>query len=503
MTTIERCSGILLHITSLPSRFGIGDMGPGARRFADFLQSAQQRLWQILPLNPTHPNGDYSPYYSWSAFAGNTLLISPEQMVQDGFIEAGDLDPSPRFKARSADYPTATSYKNRLFDIAFRRFKAKSGRRAREAFGRFCQSNAAWLDDAARFKVLQEHFRGQPWQQWPDPLKRRRKSALRQIERHLKAEIQKEKFLQFLFDTQWRDLRHYCTEKEVQLFGDIPIYVNGDSADVWAHPDLFQLDDDLWPAAVSGVPPDYFSATGQLWGHPVYAWQQLQTTGYRWWLHRIGHNLDRFDWIRIDHFRGLVAFWEVPAHHTTAMDGRWTAAPAEEFLACLLRRYPLMPMVAEDLGVITADVREILQRFDIPGMRVALFAFGADFPQSPYLPHQIPPHCAFFTGTHDTNTVKGWFQSEATAAEKRRLKRYLGYPVSDGQVHWDLIRMVMQSPARMALVPMQDVLGLGRTARMNRPGKAHGNWRWRVDPRRLTKALAHRLRQMAITYGRG
>lgn len=503
MTTIARASGILLHITSLPSAFGIGDLGPEAYRFADFLRRANQRLWQILPLNPVERRSGYSPYSSWSAFAGNTLLISPEKMVQDGYLNVNDLDPIPDFKAGKADFKTAEKYKARLFDIAFDRFTANPRRRVQDAVDQYCRVNDAWLHDAARFKVLNSHFGSDAWQLWPDSLKLRKAETLKQSDKHFKAALLKEKFLQFLFDQQWRALREYCKDNQIQLFGDIPIYVNHGSADVWSHPDLFKLDNQLLPRGVSGVPPDYFSATGQLWGHPVYRWDRLQATGYDWWLQRIGHNLAHFDWIRIDHFRGLVAFWEVAADQASAITGKWVAAPAADFLTCLFRRYPLLPMVAEDLGVISADVRETMRRFQILGMRVALFAFGNDFPHSPYLPHNMERHCAFFTGTHDTNTVEGWFRSEATTAEKRRLYRYLGYSVPAGRAHWAVVRLVMQSPACIALFPLQDILGLGKSARMNQPGKAGGNWRWRFDSRRLTATLADQLAALTVTFGRG
>ena len=502
MTTTQRSSGILLHITSLPSRFSIGDLGPEAYRFADFLCRAKQRLWQILPLNPVNPWGDYSPYYSWSAFAGNTLLISPEMMVRDGFLDAGDLDPEPGSNGGNVDYNLAESCRSRLFDVAFDRFSTGPRHRLQDAFREFCTANRIWLHDAVRFAVLKNHFGGDCWQRWPEEIKRREPHTLEQVDRQFEEALRRQKFLQFLFDLQWRALRDYCNEKQIQLFGDIPIYVTCDSADVWANPDLFKLNDNMLPESVSGVPPDYFSATGQLWGHPVYRWDRLQATGYRWWIHRIRHNLALFDWIRIDHFRGLVAFWEVPASHTTAIDGRWVEAPAADFLGCLFRRFPLLPMIAEDLGTITPDVREIMRRFDIPGMRVALFGFGEDYPQGAYLPHNMDSHGVFFTGTHDTNTIRGWFQSEATAEEKRSLRDYLGSDVSAEHVHWDMIRLVMLSPARIAMIPMQDVLGLGETARMNRPGKALGNWRWRLESGQPTREIADRLADLTVIFGR-
>lgn len=502
MTTIERSSGVLLHLTSLPSRFGIGDMGPEAYRFADFLSRAKQHLWQILPLNAVHRGGDYSPYFNWSAFAGNTLLISPEMMVRDGFLKPADLEPNPGFTGGEADYAMAEEYRARLFDVAFDRFRSGGTSRSQDVFGLFCSENHSWLQDAVRFKVLTNRFGSDAWQEWPDEIKRRDPLALREFDSNSAEELHKEKFLQFLFSLQWQALRAYCNQMQIQIFGDIPIYVPYNSADVWSHPDLFKLDDQMRPESVSGVPPDYFSATGQLWGHPVYRWDRLQADGYRWWVDRIKHNIAMFDWIRIDHFRGLVAFWEVPASHTSAIDGKWVPAPVDDFLSFLFHRFPMLPMVAEDLGLITADVREVMRRYDIPGMRVALFAFGEDFPHGAYLPHNMDSHGVFFTGTHDTNTVEGWFESEAGEEEKHRLAKYLGYKLSSGMVHWAMIRLVMISPARIALIPFQDVLGLGESSRMNWPGKPHGNWRWRLNGGELTPDLADRMADLTEIFGR-
>ncbi len=502
MTKIKRSCGVLLHITSLPSRFGVGDMGPEAYRFADFLSRAKQHLWQILPLNAVHRGGDYSPYFNWSVFAGNTLLISPEIMVRDGLLDSSDLEPDPGFSEGDADYVMAEEYRCRLFDIAFERFRSRGTNLSLEAFGSFCRENQSWLQDAVRFKVLSDHFGSDCWHQWPEDIKRRDPQALREVDLAFEEELHKEKFLQFLFIFQWRALRGYCNERQVRIFGDVPIYVPYNSADVWAHPDLFKLDDQMHPESVSGVPPDYFSATGQLWGHPVYRWDRLQADGYRWWVDRIEHNLALFDWVRIDHFRGLVAYWEVPASNTSAIDGKWVPAPVDDFLGFLYRRFPLLPVVAEDLGLITADVREVMRRFDIPGMRVALFAFGEDFPRGAYLPHNMDSNGVFFTGTHDTNTVEGWFESEAGEEEKRRLIKYLGYEVSAGTVHWAVIRLVMISPASIALIPFQDVLGLGESARMNRPGKPGGNWRWRLSGGEATPDLADRLADLTTIFGR-
>jgi 4-alpha-glucanotransferase len=495
----RRASGILLHVTSLPSPFGVGDLGPGAYRFVDFLAEARQSLWQVLPLNPTGPGRGASPYNAMSAFAGYPLLISPERLVEEGWLAPEDLPPTPDLPEDRVDYPRALALKRSLLEKAFERFRQ---RRPDPDYRRFVEAHAAWLEDYALFVALTEHFGERSWDQWPRALRDRHPAALERARRRLGRRVAMEKFWQYLFFRQWHALRAYARDRGIQIIGDLPIYVDYHSADVWVHPDLFQLDDQKRPTHVAGVPPDYFSATGQRWGHPVYRWDVLHRRGYDWWVRRVAHNLSLYDVIRIDHFRGLVAYWEIPAHEPTAVHGRWVTAPAEDFFRTLLKRFPCLPIIAEDLGVITPDVREFMERWSLPGMRVLLFAFGADMPTNPYAPHNHVRHCVVYTGTHDNNTVRGWFEQEATDEDRRRLFRYLGRTVTADEVAWEMIRLAMMSVADWVIVPMQDVLGLGAEARMNVPGTPTGNWEWRLRPHSLTPELARRLADMTETYGR-
>ncbi len=496
-----RESGILLHITSLPSRFGIGDLGPGAYRFADFLRRAGQRLWQVLPLCPTDPIHGNSPYNSTSAFAGNVLLISPESMVREGFLRSADLKGAPAFPEGKTDYPAVSRFKQRLFNRAFERF-GKSGRKHEEDFAAFCDGNSRWLDDYALFVVLKGRHRGRAWNEWPRRLRDREQEALREAKAAFKGEMEREKFLQFIFDRQWRNLKRYMNHAGIQVIGDLPIYVHQDSADVWCNPGCFMLDRNKRPAFVAGVPPDYFSRTGQLWGNPLYRWDVLKRGRYRWWIHRLAHNLERFDMVRIDHFRGFVAFWRVPAGSRTAVHGRWVKAPAEDFFRTLLKRIPGQKLIAEDLGFITPDVTRVLEETGIPGMRVLLFAFEEGMERSPHAPHNHVKNCVVYTGTHDNNTVRGWFENDAGIDEKMRLFRYLGHTVKPEDVHREFIRMAMTSPADRAVIPMQDVLGLGEEARMNRPSIRTGNWQWRLKRGQTGRGIALYLKKLTSRCGR-
>lgn len=500
MKNEERVSGILLHISSLPSSYGIGDLGSWAYKFVDFLIEAKQKYWQILPLNPTDTAYDNSPYSSISVFAGNKLFISPELLVKRGFLNKSDLDSMPSFpKERSSYYP-ATSYKGGLFSCAYRNFVKT--RIDKCEYERFCRENSYWLEDYVLFVALKEHFHGKTWDKWPPELRDGQSHALLKARNQLKDRMEKEKFIQFIFFQQWFSLKSYCSQKGLHLLGDVPIYVNYDSADVWANPQIFKLDEEKKATVFSGVPPDYFSRTGQLWGNPVYRWDVLKKGGYRWWIQRVRHNLSLFNLIRIDHFRGFVAFWEIPAGEKTAVNGSWIKAPAEDFFRVLLQGLPHLSIIAEDLGIITPDVQEIMLRFGFPGMRVLLFAFGEDNPGHPYLPHNYPRECVVYTDTHDNNTVRGWLEKEATLEDKKRLFSYLGRQPGPDEVSWELIRLAMMSVAKMVIIPMQDILELGEEARMNRPGTCHGNWRWRLLPGQLTTFLANRLQKITRIYGR-
>jgi 4-alpha-glucanotransferase len=495
----RRGSGILLHITSLPSPYGLGDMGPGAYQFADFLVETKQSFWQILPLNPTDLAHGNSPYQSVSAFAGNPFLISPELMVRQGFLAQSDVENVPGYQIRPLDYPSVIASKERIFKVAYERFR-QGGKR--HEYERFCKENSSWLDDFALFIALRDHFSGKAWTEWPQEIRDRQPEALESLKGELLDACEKTRFLQYVFFEQWHSLKAYCNNRGIQIFGDIPIYVIHDSADVWANPELFTLDDERKPSVVAGVPPDYFSETGQLWGNPVYRWDVLEEKGYGWWIQRLQHNIKLFDLVRIDHFRGLIGYWVVPAGEMNAVNGQWVEAPAEDFLNALLRRFPQLPIIAEDLGVITPDVREIMHRFDLPGMKVLLFAFGEDLPTNPYIPHNLEKNCVLYTGTHDNNTARGWFEGEATPEIRERLFHYLGREVPAEKIHWELIRLAMMSVANMVIIPMQDILGLGEEARMNRPATTQGNWQWQLLQEQLTPSLAQGLREITEIYGR-
>ena len=495
----RRRSGILLHLTSLPSHFGIGDMGPWAYRFVDFLAESKQSLWQILPLNPTDSIHSDSPYSSLSAFAYNPLLISPELLVQDEWLLKSDLESAPEFPKSKVDYRAVHGYKKMLLDRAYQRFQSKSHP---SEYEKFCTEQTSWVNDFALFKALKSEFSGRVWSDWPPDLRDRQTEALQAAGREFHSHVERERFCQYVFCKQWNTLRNYCHEKGIQIIGDLPIYVDFDSSDVWVHPEIFKLDELKKPCVVAGVPPDYFSETGQLWGNPIYRWDVLKEKGFDWWVQRVAHNLGLFDFVRIDHFRGLVAYWEVPATEKTAIHGRWNEAPALAFFTQLMEIFPELPVIAEDLGLITPDVKQMMDHFQFPGMKVLLFAFGPDLPTNPYILHNFPGNCVAYTGTHDNNTVRGWFEKEATPDDRKRLFRYLGRQVPKEELPQELIRLLMMSVAKTTIFPIQDILGLGEEARMNLPSTRVGNWEWRLSPELLTDAVAGRLREMTEIYGR-
>lgn len=496
----RRGAGLLLHITSLPSPYGIGDLGPCAYRFADFLSETKQRYWQVLPLNPIDSAYGHSPYSSVSAFAGNTLLISPDLLAEEGLLERGEIEPKPLFPEVRCDYPRVISYKQDLFEQAYRRFRSKIG--SHDEFQSFCLRHRGWLDDFCLFVVLKRRFQGRSWTGWPKEFRDRSPGSLQAIRRDCQDEVERERFLQWLLFKQWGALKNFCHDKGIRFIGDLPIYVSLDSADLWTNANLFKLDEEKRPVFVSGVPPDYFSKTGQRWGNPVYRWDALKESKFEWWVRRMRHQLDLFDVVRIDHFRGLVACWEIPAGEKTAVNGQWVDVPAEDFFGVLLRHFPSSSMIAEDLGLITSDVREVLDHLGFPGMKVLLFAFGSDDPKHPYLPHNYERNCVVYTGTHDNNTVRGWLEQEASPEDRRRLLRYIGKDVPAEQLSWEMIRLAMSSVANTAIVPVQDILGLGEKGRMNTPSTTHGNWEWRFSPDDLTPAVKQRLLEMTATYGR-
>ena len=496
----RRGSGILLHITSLFSGFGIGDLGPSACQFVDFLSDAQQSYWQILPVNPTSPLYDNSPYHSISTFAFNTNLISPECLVKDGYLLKADVSEVPEFPHGTVDFDAVIRFKVKLFSLAYERFR--QDQTARAGYDKFCRNNSWWLEDFALFTSLHRHYTGSVWSTWPDAIKYRDPAALDVMRQSLKKNIETEKFLQYMFSRQWQALRKYCIKKGIRLIGDIPMYVTYDSADVWTHPELFRLDDNLNPLGMAGVPPDYFSRTGQLWKNPLYCWEEHERSGFSWWIQRIEHTLSLVDYTRIDHFRGLIAYWEVPAGADNAMHGKWVPAPGEELLTLLKNRVAGLPLIAEDLGIITPDVSDLIERFDLPGMRVLLFAFTDDPASSPHAPHNLKKNCILYTGTHDNASVRGWLESEAATVEKHRLFRYIGQEISADQVPPVLIRLAMMSVADTVMFPLQDILGLGTESRMNRPGTDTGNWRWRLEKDQISPLVTENLGDMTEVYGR-
>ncbi|MBN1224731.1 MAG: 4-alpha-glucanotransferase, partial [Candidatus Aminicenantes bacterium] len=473
----ERASGILLHISSLPGPFGIGDFGPEAYRFIDFLYQTKQIYWQILPLNPVDPAFGNSPYTSTSAFAGNPIFISPELLVRDGYMDKSELRSLPEFTKANVDYKGVIKCKKKILRAVFE----QSQEVIRSlSFQKFCSTNRLWLDDFALFVAIKAHYHRKAWSGWPPEIRDRKPRDLLIIEKHLQKKIAMAKFYQFLFWEQWFRLKEYAHDKGILILGDMPIYVVHDSVDVWMHPDFFKLDVDKMPYAVAGVPPDYFSRTGQLWGNPLYRWDVLREQRYDWWIDRLEHNFRLYDFLRIDHFRGFVGYWEIPASERYAVRGKWMEAPGMDFFTQIKGKFPALPIIAEDLGVITPDVRQVMEKFGFPGMKVLLFAFGDDDPMHPYLPHTYEKNCVVYTGTHDNNTVKGWFENEADGKVKSRVFRYLGRITAEPDIHREFIRMAMMSPADTAILPVQDILGLGEAARMNRPAKRRGNWEWRL-----------------------
>jgi 4-alpha-glucanotransferase len=491
----ERSAGILLHPTSLPGPFGIGDLGPSAYAWVDALAGARQTWWQVLPLGPTG-YGD-SPYQSFSAFAGNPYLISPELLVRDGLLQEGDLE-GGHFHGERVDYGPAIAFKVRILARAWENFWRGSARPLQPEFERFSARQRAWLDDFALFMALKDTQTGASWQDWPAPLVLRQPAALQEAHRRLAHTVGQHKFRQFLFFRQWGALRAYARDKGIKLIGDLPIFVSPDSADVWANPDLFLLDGKRRPTAVAGVPPDYFSATGQLWGNPLYNWERLRQTGYAWWIARVRATLEQVELVRIDHFRGFESYWEVPAGEATAQNGRWVKVPGADFFERLRATLGGLPLIAEDLGLITPEVDELRERFGLPGMRILQFAFGGG-PENRYLPHHYVRNTVVYTGTHDNDTTAGWF-GNLPEHERHFVRRYV--PMTGDEPAWDFLRLAWSSVADHALAPLQDVLGLGNEGRMNLPGRADGNWGWRFTPEMLSDHVLGRLRDLTELYSR-
>ena len=498
----QRRSGVLLHITSLPSPHGIGNLGPAAYAFADFMKKSGLTYWQILPLNPVEEASGFSPYSGLSAFAGNPLLISPELLQKDSLIEAKDLKTRLKFAEDKVDFAKAIKYLMPLLNKAFATFQKKGKSPLRDEYRRFCKSEAAWLDDFADYMAFRQHFAGESWVMWPSGLCDRDPKALKNLRKELSEPVEKEKFLQFLFFRQWNALKDYCHRKGVQLFGDIPFYVGYESADVWAHPAIFKLRNNRAPKAVAGVPPDYFSENGQLWGMPVFDWKVLKKRKYDWWMQRIEQNLALFDLVRFDHFRAFSEYWEVPAGHETAINGRWKKGPGGKLFKRLQKKYEDLPIIAEDLGEIDQPVRDLMQDFALPGMKVLHFAFGQDMSQSGYIPHHHIPNAVVYTGTHDNNTTRGWYQKDLRAADRKRLAAYLQRDISADNVAEELIRTAFASVCQLAIAPMQDFLNLGAEAIMNRPSTPRGNWAWRMKNDTITASLSRSINALNRLYDR-
>jgi len=496
----RRVSGILLHITSLPSPYGIGDLGSAAYRFADFLTRTDQRLWQVLPLGPVGFGA--SPYSSTSTFAGNPLLISPEPLLEYDLLTEEDLAPLAALPADRVDYEEVETRKLAVLRTAFERFEADRSVVSETALEEFRTEQASWLDDYALYAALKEAHDGAPWTEWNAPLARRDSEALaRARETHAEA-VRRHVFWQYLFHRQWTALQSYCHTRDIRLFGDLPIYVAHDSADVWAHQELFHLDEAGEPTVVAGVPPDYFSPEGQRWGNPIYRWDRMAAEGYRWWTDRMRRTLERVDLVRLDHFRGFDAYWQIPADADTAVNGEWVDGPGAPFFETLAEELGDLPVVAEDLGLITDSVDALRDELGFPGMSVLQFAFEDD-PSNPFLPHNYRRNLVAYPGTHDNNTTVGWWREDLSGEQARTFARdYLNLDATDAGIHRQALRALMASVADRVVTPLQDVLGLGAEARMNTPGRPNGNWRWRYTPDQLTEEAETVLATLTRTYGR-
>jgi len=491
---LRRSSGVLLHPTSLPGPFGIGDLGPAAYRWVETLAAMRQRWWQILPLGPT---GTFaSPYQSYSAFAGNVNLLSPELLERDGLVPT-NFWAGQHFAEDRIDFARVTRFKSALVRAAWDSFRGGRAGHLKSDFERYCEAEKDWLDGFAAFMALHESLGGVGLDEWPEDLLTRDPVALAAVEVPLASEMRMHRFGQFLFDRQWTTLREYAAERKVGIIGDAPIFISPDSADVWTNPDQFLLDSSRRPKVVAGVPPDYFAEDGQHWGNPIYDWNRMEKDGYAWWVARLKRDLDRVDVIRLDHFRGFIQAWHIPASETTAKNGKWVDGPGVKLFERLKVELGGLPIIAEDLGLITPDVDAVRLKFDLPGMKVLQFAF--ETPKNPYWPHNFDPLCACYTGTHDNDTTNGWW---STLDDKNRgyLAAYIGRSVQDPA--WDMIRLAWSSVAVLAIAPLQDLLSAGGDARMNRPGVADGNWAWRFRADQFHQGLMDRLSGLTELYNR-
>ncbi len=488
----ERKSGILCHPTSFPSDYGIGDFGKGAFDFIDFLEKAKQKIWQILPLSPTG-YGD-SPYQSFSAFAGNHYLISPKKLVEKGLLKKEDIESHPQFPKHKVDYGNIIEWKMAILEKAFENFKQDSGHKEKIKLERFCKDNDYWINDYALFMSLKKHFDGKSWEDWDKDISNYEPQAVKKWTEKLNDSILYQKWLQFTFSEQWQEVKYYANEKNISIIGDLPIFVAYDSADLWSNPDLFIY------SYIAGVPPDYFSSTGQLWGNPQYNWEKMKENDYRWWRQRFTKLLDIIDIIRVDHFRGFEASWYVYFDSENAIKGRWVKAPGEHLFDKVYEYMGKLPIIAENLGVITPEVEALRNKYSFPGMRILQFAFDDFSSENGFLPHNYEQNTVVYTGTHDNDTTVGWFHS-LNEDVKNYVKEYLNTDANE--IQWDIIRAGHSSNADLSIIPMQDIFGLGTDSRMNYPGKDTGNWSWRYEQHMINDDLSNRLKRLTELYGRG
>jgi 4-alpha-glucanotransferase len=493
---LNRACGILLPVPSLPGGYGSGDLGKPAHDFVDFLSRSGQTIWQVLPLTVTDGALGNSPYSSPSAFAGNPLCISPDDLVTRGLLLRDELSGHPAFPEDRIDYGPARAFREEILRIAFSRFSPG------EEYGAFLREQEHWLEDYVLFTALKGIYKGTPWNGWPEKIRGRDETALREAAGDLRGELDYLRFVQYIFFSQMKSLRAKCREAGVELIGDLPIYVNYDSADVWSRQSFFCLGGDLLPTEVAGVPPDYFSETGQLWGNPLYNWDTLKKNGFSWWIRRLRHSLSLFDTVRIDHFRGLLAYWAIPFGDKTAERGTWRPVPSADFFNAVRKELPSPPFLAENLGVITPDVTEAMESMGFPGMAVALFAFGGGMRDNPHIPHNYRRELAAYTGTHDNNTIEGWYSEDATGDELQAFREYTGRSAGGESAADTIIRLVLSSVAERAVVPLQDYLGLGSEGRMNTPSVPSGNWEWKARQEHLSGELSGRMANLAAIYGR-
>ena len=495
----NRESGVLLHPTSLPSKYGIGDLGKTAYEFVDFLYNSKQRLWQLLPLGPV--GYGESPYQSFSAFAGNTMLISIDKMIELELLTIQDTLPIPRFNENEVDFESVKAYKQELFKMAFKRFSVINNK----SFENFLQDNKIWLEEYSFFMALKDHFGGVAWNSWEKTIARREAPAMAYYKDLLKDDIIYQKFLQFLFFTQWHELKSYANEKGIKIIGDIPIFISNDSSDAWSQRELFEIDKDGNPTKVAGVPPDFFSDTGQYWGNPHYKWEQIENSQFKWWIERFEMLLKVVDIIRIDHFRGFEAYWEIPGQETTAVNGEWVKAPGRRLFDTIEKKLGRLPIIVEDLGVITKEVEELKEELDFPGMKILQFTFGKGAEER-FLPHNYEIDSVVYTGTHDNNTTVGWYKDsvETQPEAMENLKKYFGIAdeVSPEDICWKLIEIAFSCNSVIAITPMQDLLCLDKEARMNIPSTIGGNWAWRFNKEQVTVEIKNKLIAFSKTYNR-